>query len=309
VKRVVLVRTAGPRNAGAAMRAVANFGPAELWFVAPERPSLLFHPEFEQMAHGVENVRERIRVVATLEEALADCHRSWGFTARVRGSRARRDWSAARREVQAADRGGQNVALVFGSEESGLSIEETDQLQELCYLSTSTEHTSINLAMAMGIVLSSLFSAGDAHGNEEAVPLVTGDDLAYLKEHLKAVLGGQVARGEAARRDIEGAVERVFSRSPIEGRDARAWHMMMRALGSRRTPQDFGLERTPKSRRRKRMLSRALDRADGEPEADDPGSGDPGSDDPGADVAARGTGRAGPPADPDGDRGRAGPEG
>ena len=71
MKRVVLVGTAGPRNAGMVLRAVANFGPAELVFVAPARPSLLVHPEFDQMSHGVENVREWVRVVDGLEEALA----------------------------------------------------------------------------------------------------------------------------------------------------------------------------------------------------------------------------------------------
>ena len=271
MKRVVLVRTAGPRNAGAVMRAVANFGPAELWFVAPAQPSLLVHPEFEQMAHGVENVRERIRVVERLEEALADCHRSLGFTARARGSRERRDWMALAPEVRAADDGGQRTALVFGSEESGLSVDETDRLQELCFLATSTEHTSINLATSVAIVLHSLFATRGAHGHEEPVHLTTGEDLAYLREHLKAVLGGEVARGPAARRDIEASIDRVFQRAPIESRDARAWHMMMRALGSERTPIDFGLDRTPKNRRRKKALERSAKRGRPEGNRDDPG--------------------------------------
>jgi TrmH family RNA methyltransferase len=257
VKRVVLVKTAGPRNAGMVMRAVANFGPAELFFVAPARPSLLVHPEFEQMSHGVENIRERITVVERLEDALAECTVSYGFTARVRGARVRRDWLEARDEVAEAVSGEQRVALVFGSEEFGLTADETDLLQELCYLRTSEEHTSINLAMSVGIVLSSLFTEAGAHGREDAAHLLTGADRAYLKEHLKQVLGGQIARGEAARRDIEGAIDRVFARAPIESRDARAWHMMMRALGSRATPMDFGLEGTEKNRRRKQALERA----------------------------------------------------
>ncbi len=257
MKRVVLVKTAGPRNAGMVMRAVANFGPAELFIVAPARPSLLVHPEFEQMSHGVENVRGRITVVERLEQALADCTTSYGFTARVRGSRVRRDWRDARAEVAAAADGEERVALVFGSEEFGLTVDETDLLQELCYLRTSEEHTSINLAMSVGIVLSSLFTDAGAHGREEGVHLVNGADRTYLQEHLKQVLGGQVARGEAARRDIEGAVDRVFARAPIESRDARAWHMMMRALGSRATPMDFGLQGGEKNLRRKQALERA----------------------------------------------------
>jgi TrmH family RNA methyltransferase len=263
VKRIVLVRTAGPRNAGAVLRAVANFGPAELWFVAPDRPSLLVHPEFEQMAHGVEQLRQKIRVVERLEEALADCQRSFGFTARVRESRTRRDWLAARDEVRAADAAGQSVALVFGSEETGLTIEEAAQVGELCFLATSGEHTSINLAMAAGIVLWSLFSGENAHGHEDGARLINGNERAYLKEHLKSVLRDQVARTPPARHAIEGAIERIFTRAPIESRDARAWHMMMRALGSTHTPPDFGLEDTEKRLRRKQAVQRAQERETG----------------------------------------------
>jgi tRNA C32,U32 (ribose-2'-O)-methylase TrmJ len=65
VKRIVLVRAIGPRNVGSVLRATANFGPAELVLVAPKRKSMLVHPDFTMMAHGVENVRDKIRVVAT----------------------------------------------------------------------------------------------------------------------------------------------------------------------------------------------------------------------------------------------------
>ena len=263
MKRVVLVRPAGPRNAGMVLRAVLNFGPCELCLVAPARPSLLVHPEFEQMSHGVEGAPERVVVVDTLEEALADCTLSTGFTARARGSRVRRDWRETQGEVAAADAAGERVALVFGSEENGLTAGETDLVQELCFLPTSIEHTSINLAMAVGIVLSSLFMETGAHGHEQGMVLADGADLEYLKAHLKHVFGGSVARGEAARRDIEQSIERIFGRVPVESRDARAWHLMLRALGSRMRPGDFGIEGTPKSRRRKRVVERARRRGEG----------------------------------------------
>lgn len=104
MKRVVLVRTLGPRNAGAALRAVANFGPAELWFAAPKRPSLFVHPDFAAMAHGVENVRDKIRVAATLEEALAECTHSIAFTARARLAQPERLARVRRRRARAVRR-------------------------------------------------------------------------------------------------------------------------------------------------------------------------------------------------------------
>ncbi len=41
------------------------------------------------------------------------------------------------------------------------------------------------------------------------------------------------------------SIERIFSRADLLSSDARAWHMMMRALGSTKTPPDFGLNPSP----------------------------------------------------------------
>lgn len=257
MKRVVLVRTAGPRNLGMVLRAAANFGPCELWLVAPARASLLVHPEFVQMSHGVAE-RDAIRCVASLPEALADCTRSIGFTARARGHRTRRDWREAAPEWrERCTDPAERVALVFGSEENGLTVEESDRIGELAYLPTASEHTSINLAMAVGIVLSSLFVGRGTHVGESGARLADGEALEYLKRHLKDVLGGEVARGPAARRDIEASIERIFSRAPVETRDARAWHKILRALGSARTPPDYGLGTAPKRGRRQEAVERA----------------------------------------------------
>lgn len=257
MKRVVLVRTLGPRNAGQALRACANFGPAELWLVAPARPAMLVHPEFEQMSHGVAEAAARVRVVATLEEALADCTDSVAFTARARG-RARADWRSLVPEVGAlAAQDEETVALVFGSEENGLENAEAERCRLMASIGTSTEHTSINLAMSVGIVLASLFEGSSLRRREGTRHRTRGADLEYLKQHLKRVLGGQVARGAAARRDIEESIERVFTRAPIESRDARAWHKVLRELGGELAPQDLGLQGPDENRRRESALRRS----------------------------------------------------
>src|SRR3989442_13947890 len=125
MKRIVLVRPSGPRNAGMVVRAAANFGPCEVFLVAPERPSLLVHPDFEQMSHGVERARERCTIVATLAEALAETTWSVGFTARSREKRVRTDWRRAREELCArANDPAERVALVFGNEVTGMTKEE-----------------------------------------------------------------------------------------------------------------------------------------------------------------------------------------
>ncbi len=262
MKRIVLVRPSGPRNVGMIARVAANFGPCEIALVAPERPSLLVHPEFEQMSHGVENVRERCRVYATLPDALLECTSSVGFTARVHGRRTRLDWRAAREEISArANDGAQRVALVFGNETAGLTAEESTLCGELVHIATSAEHTSLNLAIAVGIVLSDLFVERGHKKFERGAKALSGEGRDYLKANLKHVLVDRIARTPSARRDVLAMIERVFSRAPLEDRDARAWHLVLRALGSELTPKDVGVALGEKRARRNAAVRAAKAKA------------------------------------------------
>lgn len=259
MRRFVLVRPGGPRNVGMIVRAATNFGPCELVLVAPQRPSMFVHPDFEQMSHGVERAAERCTVVATLDEALEDTTHSVGFTARPHEARERVFWQERRAELAtlAADPD-EIVAFVFGAEEGGLRADEVAQLAELIAIPTSGDHTSLNLAIAVGIVLAELFHERPHRPRERGVKPLGHAARAYLKANLSHVFGEKVARTESARRDILESIERVFTRAPLEDRDARAWHLMLRALGSTLTPNDLGLELSPKRARRDSLRSAAL---------------------------------------------------
>jgi len=266
VKRVVLVRPSGPRNVGMIVRVCANFGPVELRLVAPERPSLLVHPEFEQMSHGVPDARERCVIVASLQEALSDCTGSVGFTARNRGQRRREDWrSVCERVSELANDDEQRIALVFGNEVTGLEAEETDLLQELVHIATSPEHSSLNLAMSVGVVLSGVFTAPRVKRRERPPKVLSGEGREYLKANLKLAFGEKVALTESARADILESIERVFSRAPLEDRDARAWHLMARALGADLTPKDLGLTLHEKRGRHRAAQAKARERRGEDP--------------------------------------------
>ncbi len=244
MRRVVLCRPMGPRNLGTVVRVAANFAPTEVAVVAPERRSMLVHPEFEQMAHGGEGLE--VLVFDTLEEALADCSFSVGFTARPRDHRAVQAWDELRERALAESRSEGRAALVFGNEESGLSAAEAGQVLHLAHIPTTGEHTSLNLGMAVGVVLYSL-STGETPDvfGELGSPLV-GQDREFLKAHLKDTLAPLTA-SETARDDLEASIERVFSHAEIQTRDARAWHMLLRALGNRKSPSDYGLDGTPRT--------------------------------------------------------------
>jgi len=255
----VVVRPAGPRNVGMIVRAATNFGPCELVLVAPQRPSLLVHPEFEQMAHGVPRAKQACRVVATLDEALAGSTHSVGFTARTQENRERDAWRTVRAELAArAAQADECVAFVFGAEQGGLVSTEVARLAQLVALPTSGEHTSVNLAIAVGIVLAELFQEAPHAPRERGRKAVSFEAREFLKANLKHVFADRVARTESARRDILESIERVFSRAPLEDRDARAWHLMLRALGSTLTPRELGLVVNQHDERHAALRSAAL---------------------------------------------------
>ena len=257
MKRVVLVRPSGPRNVGMIVRAAANFGPCDIVLVAPEKRSLLVHPDFEQMSHGVEGARERCRIVATLEEALADATHTVGFTARARDRRPRADWREMREDLaaRAADPA-ETVALVFGNEITGFTREEAALCAELAHIATTAEHTSLNLAVAVGVVLAGLFVDPGFRKRERSRKALSGEGREFLAASMKHVFGGKVARTAAARRDILAMIDRQIARAPLEDRDARAWHLVLRALGNDLTPKDLGLELHERRGRRRRELER-----------------------------------------------------
>lgn len=258
MKRVVLVRPSGPRNVGMVLRAVQNFGPCELALVAPERPSMLVHPEFEQMAHGAEDERGAILRFDALEEALADCTSSVAFTARVRGNRVREDWRVAAPELAAlAGDPDERLALVFGNEITGLTSAETDRAQRLVHVRTSQAHTSLNLALCVGIVLAGLFTERGTRPREPGGSRLNGAGREFLKSRLTEVFAGRVALTPAAARDIAASIERVFSRAPLENRDARAWHLVLKALGSTLSPLELGLRPSVRDGRRRDALDRS----------------------------------------------------
>ncbi len=143
--RIVLVATSHPGNIGAAARAMLTMGLARLVLVAPARfPA----PDAVARASGATAVLDAARVVATLDEALAGCALSIGLTARPREFAGRvADARGAAREAVARSAEG-DVALVFGTEMSGLSNAELARCGLAATIPANPAFSSLNLAAA-----------------------------------------------------------------------------------------------------------------------------------------------------------------
>lgn len=155
---VVLDQPQDPINIAATVRAMANMGASELRLVRP----VAYEPHrLEGIAHGTRELIDRIKTFETFDEAVADCVRLAGFTARRRAAKRRiiDPRSAATELLDAAATG--RVAMVFGREDKGLSNEVLDRVHSIVVIPT-TEHSSMNLAQAVLIGLYELhLAAGD----------------------------------------------------------------------------------------------------------------------------------------------------
>jgi tRNA/rRNA methyltransferase len=167
--RVVCVRPLYGGNVGSVCRAMANCGLSRLTLVSPDVE--MDREELQRMAlKALPLYRER-EEFDTLEAAVADCV-AVAATSGLDGFY--RDQAVTPREVapdllSAAARG--PVALVFGSEDKGLRLEELTLATHLLRIPSDPAFSSLNLAQAVMVCVHELYvAAGAFHPPMEKSP-------------------------------------------------------------------------------------------------------------------------------------------
>jgi TrmH family RNA methyltransferase len=155
--RFVLVRPRNPLNIGAAARAMANFGIRELMVVSPYGPVW----QETRSAVGAEEVVTSARAVESLVDAVADVPLVVGTTAGSRRNLDREliplpDFPAWLRRRHARGL----VALLFGSEKTGLSNEHLSFCHALVRIPTAVDCPSMNLGQAVAVCAYEFARAG-----------------------------------------------------------------------------------------------------------------------------------------------------
>ncbi len=148
--RVVLVGPRNPLNIGAVARAMSNFGALHLRVVTPYEKAY----REAKSAVGAAEVLQEAEEFASVAEAIADCTLVVGTTAI-----GNRDIKQPLRTLLEAGpeirqrMGGGAVAILFGSEKSGLSNESLSYCHWLLHIPTRKEHISMNLGQAVAVCL------------------------------------------------------------------------------------------------------------------------------------------------------------
>jgi len=189
--RIVLVETSHPGNIGAVARALKNMELEQLVLV---RPKLFPHPEASARASSAEELLAGARVEDDLGQALAGCGLVLATTSRERDQyfRVIDVRAGARRAVQECLHS--PVAIMFGSERTGLTNEELRYAHALLRIPANPAYASLNIAMAVQIVAYEILRARlerDASAVGEparATPLATPAELDHMYQHLATVL-------------------------------------------------------------------------------------------------------------------------
>lgn len=147
--RIVLVNTSLSANIGAAARAMKTMGLSDLCLVDPK---LFPHADATALASGASDILARATVVATLEDAVADCALVIGTSARSRTipwplMDARQAGETARVESNQ-----HRVAIVFGREDRGLTNEELQRCNYHVCIPTDDEYGVLNVAAAVQVL-------------------------------------------------------------------------------------------------------------------------------------------------------------
>ena len=149
--RIVMVNTTLPANIGSALRAMKTMGLSKLVLVAPKTYP---HPDIDALAAGATDLIEQIEIVETLADAIKDCHLVFGTSARSRTI----PWPlldarpAAEKSISAVENDQQDVAVVFGREDRGLTNEELAMANYHVTIPVNTDYGVLNVAQAIQVI-------------------------------------------------------------------------------------------------------------------------------------------------------------
>jgi tRNA/rRNA methyltransferase len=225
--RVVLVATRNPLNLGAAARAMSNFGVGSLRVVNP------FDLAFREARSAVGRaaaILEAAEVYDSVAEAVADCGLVVGTTA-IQHRDLRHPLhllpQAATSILQQMGR--TNVAILFGSEKTGLSNADLTHCHWLLHIPTGEQHLSMNLGQAVAVTLYELTRSAPPASVAEH-PTASSDLLERITSALLEALelsGYTIPNGSTA---TEEKARRMIHRLAFDDRDAEVLLGMLRQI-------------------------------------------------------------------------------
>jgi TrmH family RNA methyltransferase len=224
---IVLVRPLRPGNVGSAARAIKNMGFPRLVLVDPCDH---LASEAYQMAYGAHDILQEARLTKTLPEAVSKARFIVGMTGHnYRGYEMPIPLPQVVPEILAH---GQRhpVAILFGSESTGLTVDEILLCQRLAIIPTAGTHTSLNLAQAVVVVLYELFRGSQEKISPAPLQLAPVAETERLYRELSELLTRiQFIKGRQGKSLIL-RLRQIFARTGLAPQEVRMLRGIVRQI-------------------------------------------------------------------------------
>ena len=163
---VILVEPSGPLNVGSVARLCSNFEVQELRIVAPKCE--IFSSEAKKMALKGQKFIDDCKIFDNLENAIFDCDLVLASSGRIdvrkdlffESSEDIFNWVISFKKIN-------NLAIVFGREDRGLTNSELLLANKTFNIPTSLNNPSLNLSHAVSITLYELNKLSKKNSNKE----------------------------------------------------------------------------------------------------------------------------------------------
>ena len=182
---VVLYKPRYSENVGAAARAMCNMGINKLVIVDPQNYDL--YQALKLATHEASNIIEKSIICADLKNALSPYNYVVGATARLGGQRKviNSPSKLVQKLIQLSFEN--QIAILFGPEDRGLSNQDIRLCHELVYIPTA-EFSSLNLAQAVMIMCYEIFTASQEENKDFIPRLASRHELDGMYDQLKDIL-------------------------------------------------------------------------------------------------------------------------
>lgn len=221
---IVLCRPQIGENIGAAARAAMNGGIDEMRIVSARKGA---YPSDAATAMGAGALdKMHIEEFQKLDDAIADCHQVFAFTARTRDVAKQ-----CMTPKQAVENARGKTAFVFGAEREGLTNNEISRAQTIVHIPVNDAFSSLNLAQAV-MVLSYEWMQNQNQSKENAAPdLAQQNELEALFVRLEDALEkGEFFRSPDMRPTMVRNIRAMLTRAEFSSQEARTMHGIITAL-------------------------------------------------------------------------------
>ncbi len=164
--KIILIEPNGPLNVGSVARLCSNFDVEELRIVSPKCD--IFSLEARKMALKGQKFLDHCKIFDSLEKAIFDCDLVLASCGRIDVSKDSLfdssenifNWILSFKKIN-------NLAIIFGREDRGLTNNELLMANKTFNITTSQNNPSLNLSHAVSIVLYELNKLSKVNFNRE----------------------------------------------------------------------------------------------------------------------------------------------